>query len=105
MNRFISHGSATALNQRCGILALLCVVSFFGAASAAAADAPAASAAAVADAPAASTAPAATAAPSTPAIGAPKLQSIDVKTLSSSQLQLTLHLSGPAPEPLAFTID
>jgi type IV pilus assembly protein PilQ len=34
-----------------------------------------------------------------------KLQSIDVQTLPSNQLQLTLHLSGPAPEPLAFTID
>jgi type IV pilus assembly protein PilQ len=104
MNRFISHGPATALNQRRSILALLCVVGFFGAASAAAADAPAATAAAAANAPAASEAPAATAAPSTPVAGARKLQSIDVKTLSSSQLQLTLHLSGPAPEPLAFTI-
>ena len=27
------------------------------------------------------------------------------KTLSGNQLQLTLHLSGPAPEPLSFTID
>ena len=34
-----------------------------------------------------------------------KLQSIDVQTLSGNQLQLTLHLSAPAPEPLAFTID
>ncbi len=34
-----------------------------------------------------------------------QLQSIDVQTLSGNQLQLTLHLSGPAPEPLAFTID
>jgi type IV pilus assembly protein PilQ len=33
------------------------------------------------------------------------LQTIDVQTLSSNQLQLTLHLSGPAPEPLSFTID
>ncbi|MGC2461055.1 MAG: AMIN domain-containing protein, partial [Steroidobacteraceae bacterium] len=33
------------------------------------------------------------------------LQTIDVKTLSGNQLQLTLHLSGPAPEPLSFTID
>jgi type IV pilus assembly protein PilQ len=33
------------------------------------------------------------------------LQSIDVQTLNGNQLQLTLHLSGPAPEPLAFTID
>ncbi|HEY2419460.1 MAG TPA: type IV pilus secretin PilQ [Steroidobacteraceae bacterium] len=34
-----------------------------------------------------------------------QLQSIDVQKLSGNQLQLTLHLSGPAPEPLAFTID
>ena len=27
------------------------------------------------------------------------LQRIDVQTLSGNQLQLTLHLSGPAPEP------
>ena len=32
-------------------------------------------------------------------------RSIDVQTLSGKQLQLTLHLSGPAPEPLTFTID
>jgi len=33
------------------------------------------------------------------------LQTINVQTLSGNQLQLTLHLAGPAPEPLAFTID
>jgi type IV pilus assembly protein PilQ len=33
------------------------------------------------------------------------LQSIDVQPLSSERMQLTLHLSGPAPQPLAFTID
>jgi type IV pilus assembly protein PilQ len=33
------------------------------------------------------------------------LQSIDVKALTGKQMQLTLHLSGPAVEPLAFTID
>ncbi len=33
------------------------------------------------------------------------LQSIDVQPLPAQQLQLTLHLSGPAPQPLAFTID
>jgi type IV pilus assembly protein PilQ len=33
------------------------------------------------------------------------LQTIDVQTLSSNQLQLTLHMAGPAPEPLSFTID
>jgi type IV pilus assembly protein PilQ len=48
---------------------------------------------------AADTAPAA----ATPA--ANTLQTIDVQPLSGNQLQLTLHLSGPAPEPLAFTID
>ncbi len=34
-----------------------------------------------------------------------KLQSIDVQTLSGQQVQLKLHLDGPAPEPLPFTID
>jgi len=34
-----------------------------------------------------------------------QLQSIDVQTLAGKQVQLTLHLSGPAPQPLAFTID
>jgi type IV pilus assembly protein PilQ len=34
-----------------------------------------------------------------------RLQSIDVQTLPGQQLQVTLRLSGPAPEPLAFTID
>src|ERR1700722_12529667 len=45
-------------------------------------------------------------APSADAAATPNsLQTIDVQTLSSNQLQVTLHLSGPAPEPLAFTID
>src|SRR5579862_505499 len=35
----------------------------------------------------------------------PALQSIDVQPLSGQQLQLTMRLSGPAPQPLAFTID
>jgi type IV pilus assembly protein PilQ len=34
-----------------------------------------------------------------------KLQSVDVQTLSGQQVQLKLHLDGPAPEPLPFTID
>ncbi len=34
-----------------------------------------------------------------------KLESIDVQTLSGQQVQLKLHLSGPAPEPIPFTID
>jgi type IV pilus assembly protein PilQ len=34
-----------------------------------------------------------------------QLQSIDVQTLSGNQVQLKLHMSGPAPEPLPFTID
>jgi len=41
----------------------------------------------------------------TAAAPANKLQSIDVQKLNGNQLQLTLHLSGPAPQPLAFTID
>src|SRR6201996_6705581 len=34
-----------------------------------------------------------------------KLESIDVQTLSGQQVQLKLHLNGPAPAPLPFTID
>ena len=34
-----------------------------------------------------------------------QLTSVDVQTLSGSQVQLKLHMSGPAPEPLPFTID
>jgi type IV pilus assembly protein PilQ len=34
-----------------------------------------------------------------------KLESIDVQTLSGQQVELKLHLSGPAPEPQPFTID
>jgi type IV pilus assembly protein PilQ len=34
-----------------------------------------------------------------------KLESIDVQTVSGQQVQLKLHMSGPAPEPLPFTID
>ncbi len=34
-----------------------------------------------------------------------QLQSIDVQTLTGQQVQLKLHMSGPAPEPLPFTID
>ena len=35
----------------------------------------------------------------------PALQSIEVQPLPGQQLQLTLRLSGPAPQPLSFTID
>jgi type IV pilus assembly protein PilQ len=34
-----------------------------------------------------------------------KLETIDVQTLAGQQIQLKLHLSGPAPEPIPFTID
>src|SRR5262245_20342625 len=34
-----------------------------------------------------------------------KLQAIDVLTLPGQQLQLTMRLTGPAMEPLSFTID
>src|ERR1019366_3261599 len=34
-----------------------------------------------------------------------KLESIDVQTLSGQQVQLKLHRTAPAPEPLPFTID
>ena len=33
------------------------------------------------------------------------LQAIDVQPMPGQQVRLTLHLSGPAPQPLAFTID
>jgi type IV pilus assembly protein PilQ len=39
------------------------------------------------------------------AADAVKLEAIDVQTLSGQQVQLKLRLSGPAPEPLPFTID
>ena len=35
----------------------------------------------------------------------PALQAIDVQPLTGQQLQLTMRLSGPAPQPLSFTID
>ncbi len=35
----------------------------------------------------------------------PSLQAIDVQPLAGQQLQLTMRLSGPAPQPLSFTID
>ncbi|MGH8180826.1 MAG: type IV pilus secretin PilQ [Steroidobacteraceae bacterium] len=46
-------------------------------------------------------------APSRPAYAAdgPALQSIDVQPLANERMRLTLHLSGPAPQPLSFTID
>jgi type IV pilus assembly protein PilQ len=46
-------------------------------------------------------------APTTPARAAdqPALQAIDVQALPNQQLQLTMRLSGPAPQPLTFTID
>ncbi len=34
-----------------------------------------------------------------------RLEAVDVQTLPGQQLQVTLRLSGPAPEPLSFTID
>src|ERR1700681_2627417 len=45
--------------------------------------------------------------PSLPAYAAdaPKLESIDVQPLPGQQLQVTMKLSGPAPQPLSFTID
>jgi type IV pilus assembly protein PilQ len=41
----------------------------------------------------------------TGAASAHTLQSIDVQKMNGRQVQLTLHLSGPAPQPLVFTID
>jgi type IV pilus assembly protein PilQ len=39
------------------------------------------------------------------AADAVKLEAIDVQTLTGQQVQLKLRLSGPAPEPMPFTID
>src|SRR5215472_7807786 len=46
-------------------------------------------------------------APGAPARAAdqPALQAIDVQPLAGQQLQLTMKLSGPAPQPLSFTTD
>jgi type IV pilus assembly protein PilQ len=35
----------------------------------------------------------------------PKLEAIDVQPLPGQQVQVTMRLSGPAPQPLSFTID
>lgn len=45
--------------------------------------------------------------PSQPAhaADAPKLESVEVTPLPAQQLQITMHLSAPAPQPLSFTID
>ena len=39
------------------------------------------------------------------AADAPSLEAIDVQPLPGQQVQLTMRLSGPAPQPLSFTID
>src|SRR2546430_9915 len=39
------------------------------------------------------------------AVDQPALQAIDVQPLPGQQLQITLRLSGPAPQPLSCTID
>jgi len=45
--------------------------------------------------------------PAAPARSAdqPALQSVDVQPLPGQQLQITMRLSGPAPQPMSFTID
>jgi type IV pilus assembly protein PilQ len=45
--------------------------------------------------------------PSQPALAqdGPKLEAIDVQPLPGQQVQVTMRLSGPAPQPLSFTID
>jgi type IV pilus assembly protein PilQ len=40
-----------------------------------------------------------------PAQEGPRLTAIDVQPLAGQQVQLVMRLSGPAPEPMAFTID
>jgi type IV pilus assembly protein PilQ len=44
-------------------------------------------------------------APAARAADQPALQSVDVQPLPGQQLQLTMRLSGPAPQPMSFTID
>ncbi len=39
------------------------------------------------------------------AADAPKLEAIDVQPMAGQQLQIIMRLSGPAPQPLSFTID
>ena len=34
-----------------------------------------------------------------------RLESVDVATLTGQQVQIKFHMSGPAPQPLAFTVD
>ncbi len=45
--------------------------------------------------------------PGTPALAQDQLslQAVDVQPLAGQQLQLVMRLSGPAPQPLSFTID
>jgi type IV pilus assembly protein PilQ len=45
--------------------------------------------------------------PAAPARSAdqPALQSVDVQPLPGQQMQITMRLSGPAPQPMSFTID
>lgn len=45
--------------------------------------------------------------PGTPALAQDQLslQAVDVQPLAGQQLQLTMKLSGPAPQPMSFTID
>jgi type IV pilus assembly protein PilQ len=45
--------------------------------------------------------------PAAPARSAdqPALQSVDVQSLPGQQMQITMRLSGPAPQPMSFTID
>jgi len=45
--------------------------------------------------------------PSQPALAqdGPKLEAIDVQPLPGQQVQITMRLSAPAPQPLSFTID
>src|ERR1700751_4707344 len=35
----------------------------------------------------------------------PALQSVDVQPLPGQEVQVTMRLSGPAPQPMSFTID
>ena len=44
-------------------------------------------------------------APPARAADQPALQSVDVQPLPNQQLQVTMRLSAPAPQPLSFTID
>jgi type IV pilus assembly protein PilQ len=82
MNRYIANPTAF---RKVLVAALLALTGSLAVTTAGAADAPAS--------------------PATPAAPANKVQSIDVQPMVGKGAQLIITTSGPAPEPLTFTID